>query len=194
MSLSDLAAIGSFISGLAVLFSFVFLALQIRQNARHQRATIHNERAALVQELVISVSDSESAEIGLRGSAADQTLDAVQIQKYLNQILSRFRLIEEFFYQHRDGMLDEVRWETNVLRLRTFLPAPGLRAAWRTLSGTFRSDYAQWVNQMMAEVPVASGEGARVEAWKEFGRLELAAAMPDRAIDGAGGRNRTDTP
>jgi hypothetical protein len=48
MSLSDLASLGSFVSGIAVVLSFVFLAMQIRQSARNQRATIHNERTALV--------------------------------------------------------------------------------------------------------------------------------------------------
>jgi len=48
ISLSDLAAIGSFISGVAVVVSFVFLAVQLRQNARNQRAIMHIERTALV--------------------------------------------------------------------------------------------------------------------------------------------------
>jgi hypothetical protein len=40
MSLSDLASIGSFVSGAAVLVSLVYLRLQIRQNTRHSQALI----------------------------------------------------------------------------------------------------------------------------------------------------------
>lgn len=37
MSLSDLAAVGSLISGIAVFLSFIFLSLQLRQANRNQR-------------------------------------------------------------------------------------------------------------------------------------------------------------
>jgi hypothetical protein len=37
MSLADLASLGSFISGIAVLVSLVYLAQQIRQSTKHSR-------------------------------------------------------------------------------------------------------------------------------------------------------------
>jgi len=45
MSLSDLAAIGSLISGVAVLISLIYLSQQIRQNTKHSRAIIQQGRA-----------------------------------------------------------------------------------------------------------------------------------------------------
>ena len=44
MSLSDLAAIGSLISGVAVLISLIYLARQMRQNTKHTRALIQQGR------------------------------------------------------------------------------------------------------------------------------------------------------
>jgi len=44
MSLSDLAAVGSFISGIAVFLSFIFLALQLRQANRNQRSLMQQAR------------------------------------------------------------------------------------------------------------------------------------------------------
>ena len=41
MTLSDLAAIGSLVSGLAVLVSLVYVSIQIRQTERNQRALIN---------------------------------------------------------------------------------------------------------------------------------------------------------
>lgn len=40
MTLSDFAAIGSFVSGGAVLVSLVYLSLQVRQTERNQQASI----------------------------------------------------------------------------------------------------------------------------------------------------------
>ena len=41
MTLSDLASIGSFISGVAVIVTLVFLPAQLRQTERIHRAVLH---------------------------------------------------------------------------------------------------------------------------------------------------------
>src|SRR5215469_1826562 len=50
MSLSDLASLGSFVSGIAVLVSLIYVAVQLRQAAKHQRALMHQGYAARVSE------------------------------------------------------------------------------------------------------------------------------------------------
>lgn len=176
MSLSELASLGSFVSGIAVLFSFVFLALQMRQSARNQRAIIHNERARLVQDLTVqSFGTYESAETMLRGNAADLSLDSAQSRQYLAMLLSVFRLFEEFYYQHRDGMMDEARWHSNTLRMHSFLAVAGMRAAWRTHASTFGSDFRAWMDTILHGVPVAPHAADVVATWKEFCGKELAA-------------------
>jgi hypothetical protein len=44
MSLSDLASIGTLVSSVAVFVSLIYLGLQMRQNAKHTRALIHQAR------------------------------------------------------------------------------------------------------------------------------------------------------
>lgn len=175
MSLSDLASLGSFISGIAVLFSFIFLAVQIRQNARNQRAIIHNERTRLVQDLTVqSFGSRESAETMLRGNAADVSLDTAQSRQYLAMLLSVFRLFEEFYYQHRDGMMDEARWRSNSLRMHGFLAIPGMRAGWRTHAPTFGSDFRAWMEAILRKVSMDSRAADVVATWKQFCNEELA--------------------
>jgi|SRR5215469_3127856 len=175
MSLSELASLGSFISGIAVLISFGFLALQMRQSARNQRAIIHNERARLVQDLTVqSFGTYESAETMLRGGIADVSLDSVRSRQYLATLLSVFRLFEEFFYQHKDGMMDEARWHSNTLRMHAFLASPGMRAGWRAHAPMFGADFRAWMDAIMADVAM-DPEGTDVVAtWKEFCGEELA--------------------
>jgi len=177
MSLSDLASLGSFISGIAVLFSFVFLALQIRQNASNQRAIIHNERARLVQDLTVqSFGTYEGAETMLRGNAADVSLDSARSRQYLAMLLSVFRLFEEFYYQHRDGMIDEARWHSNTLRMHGFLAIPGMRAGWRTHAPTFGADFRAWMDRILRKVAIDTHAADVVATWKGFCGEECAAA------------------
>jgi len=178
MSLSDLAALGSFLSGVAVLISFIFLAFQLRQNAHNQRATVHNERTALTQDIALSIASSkEASEVYRRGSEADTTLDIEDCSRYLSYALSAFWAYEEFFYQHRDGMIDEARWATNVRRLRSMVALPGYRAAWRVFSdGWFESDFVDWFNKIMNETPAIVGSAVLANAWKEAANRELVEA------------------
>src|SRR5215472_11229819 len=57
MSLSDLASLGSFVSGAAVLASLVFLFFQMRQMTEQVRQTERNQRATINQERIAQYSD-----------------------------------------------------------------------------------------------------------------------------------------
>src|SRR5579862_4809924 len=50
MTLADLASIGSLISGVAVLISLIYLALQVRQAEKNQRALMNQGTAARVSD------------------------------------------------------------------------------------------------------------------------------------------------
>jgi hypothetical protein len=182
MSLSDLAAIGSFLSGIAVVISFVFLTLQMRQSAQNQRATIHNERTALVQELNLAASVGGAAEIVVRGNAVDETLTDAERWQFLITVLSALWIFEEVYYQHKDGMLDDSRWDQNVRRLSFFLQIPGWRAAWHVYKAMFKPDFSGWFDSMLETTPLLADPGAHLATWAEFGRRELVrasrAAMP----------------
>ena len=45
MTLLDLAAIGSFINGMAVVVTLAFLLLEVRQNAKNLRSSVQQARA-----------------------------------------------------------------------------------------------------------------------------------------------------
>ena len=53
MSLSDLASIGSLVSGVAVLVSLIYLSQQTRQNTKHSRALIQQGRSLGSQDYLV---------------------------------------------------------------------------------------------------------------------------------------------
>jgi hypothetical protein len=177
MSLSDLAAIGSFVSGIAVVFSFVFLALQMRQSAQNQRATIHNERTAVVQQLVLSIASPEMRGVMLRGFAGDTSLSDEEFLAFTTHAISTLRMTEELYLQHRDGMLEGTRWENHVLRTRGFLNAPGFRAIWRMSTNTFSPQFVHWMEQLFRETKVATGSQTARSTWAAFVKDEMDAAQ-----------------
>jgi len=66
MSLSDLAAFGSFVSGLAVLVSLIFLLLQVRQTNRNQRALMQQGISARYLQMNSTASSPEVAKTLVR--------------------------------------------------------------------------------------------------------------------------------
>lgn len=169
MSLIDLASIGSFISGIAVLISLIVLMLQMRQSSHNQRATIHFQRLAIVQDaLLSSFVDPAANSIFMRGSAGDTTLNSEEITKYLTVTRNTFRLFEEFFYQHRDGMLDQSRWANSVRRFRGFAASPGFRAAWQFEQKSCEPDFVAWVDGVMASVPIETKPADIVSVWHDL--------------------------
>jgi hypothetical protein len=111
MSLSDLANIGGFVSSLAVLISLVYLALQIRQSAKNQKAAIHNERNGhLLEMLTTTYSDKQIMDVCMRGLNADTTLSPVERNQFVHVQICMFNFYQEYFLMFKDGMVDKARY------------------------------------------------------------------------------------
>jgi len=87
MSLSDLASLGSFVSGVAVVITLIFLLLQMRQANRNQRAMMQLGRATRSSEYYLRMMDPELIRLGMRAAACDGTLSAEDTQTYSVSVL-----------------------------------------------------------------------------------------------------------
>jgi len=102
----------------------------------------------------------------LRALAGDVTLEPAQVIRYQMLFLAGFRLFEEFFYQHREGMLDASRWAAQVRRIRGFMTSRGYRAAWQVQAPSFEPDFAGFIDAIVHETPLAADPLAAVAAWR----------------------------
>ena len=101
MSLSDLASIGSLISGVAVLVSLVYLSLQIRQNARHSQALIQQGRAARIADTALRLAELR-ADDGLNSCFEGvPEASAKDVSRFLNVARAVFISSEDFFSRVR---------------------------------------------------------------------------------------------
>src|SRR5262245_52134940 len=106
MSLSDLASLGSFVSGAAVLASLVFLFLQMRQMTQNQRALMHQGMTSRVTEVSRWIAEPHMADLLSRVDAVETQFTRVelrQLQSFLNAALNSLR---DTFRQHRAGLGD----------------------------------------------------------------------------------------
>lgn len=98
MSLSDLEAIGSFINGLGVLVSLVFLYfqlrqvnLQVRQTEKNQQALIRQNRATRVVDLNMRRAEASLVDAIRKGQNGEYDISISELSQY------RFNCIAMFF-------------------------------------------------------------------------------------------------
>ena len=153
MTLSDLASIGSLVSGVAVLVSLVYLAQQTRQNTRHTRALVQQaNNQQLIDFNWDGAKDPVLNELLLRGDAGDPTLTPAQASAYLRLVLAYMCYAEDSYYQHREGLIDTERWAATSTWLQYGrAPHPGFRAGWTMSRELFGREFATFVDDAVRD-------------------------------------------
>lgn len=152
MSLSDLAAIGAFVSGIAVVFSFIFLALQIRQSNRNQRSLIQQGRSARNVDILLKMADPSLSETIAEADVDCATLDARKLWSFYGFAGAIFWTYEDSFLQFKAKTLDAESWESDATIVKRLIGHPAYRVAWKMARDGMSGGYREYVDTLMREV------------------------------------------
>jgi hypothetical protein len=177
MSLSDLASLGSFVSGVAVLVSLVYLALQVRHAEKYQRAQISHSRATRGIDLQMSANTPALAEIVLRARKGVPDLAETELHLFSAYQNALFVHWEDTFYQHAEGLMGRRAFGTATNLMRAALTNAANRVAWRRSSVAFEPDFRRFIDGLQAQAEVGPYDLA-LEGWKADVAAELAHRTP----------------
>jgi hypothetical protein len=166
MSLSNLASLGSFVSGIAVLISLIYLALQVRQTERNQQISIRHSRASRTVELHLALADPAVADAWLHGSVSPQEITATELGQFISLCRAHFFHFEDSFYQREEGLLNDDAFETVVAGARLLTRSPGVRAAWRMARPNFGGRFLDFMDGVVAGSATKPAVDLSLEAWK----------------------------
>jgi|SRR5581483_1165644 len=166
MSLSDLASLGSFVNGLAVLISLIYLALQVRQTRRNQQIAIRHSRASRIVELQLALADPGVAGAWVHGSGSPQEITQIEVSQFMNLCRALFFHFEDSFYQREEGLLNDNAFETVVAGARLSARSPGWRAAWRIARPNFGGRFLDFMDRVVAGAAVEPPVDLSLETWK----------------------------
>ena len=155
MSLSDFAAIGSFISAIAVLVSLVYLALQVRQAKKNQRAVLNQGYITRVTEYLRWYAKSPINELRVRVIASDTSFTADELMRL--QLAFRVTLLsaQDAYLQHKTGLVDEMTLDNSMRNVRGgWLSQPVYRALWLQQAPTIAPEFAAVIETIVRETPV----------------------------------------
>lgn len=154
MTLSDLASLGSFVSGLAVAITLVFLLLQARQNTQNLRSSVQQARANGVITQAVVRSEPFMSNAFVEAVFTDRALSADQIQAFIAYAVIVFWNCEDSFVQYRSGSIGDESFESQVAILRGFLAWPAFRTAWRINENFVTPQFQAFVDDLMRETRV----------------------------------------
>jgi hypothetical protein len=165
MSLADLSAIGSFVSGVAVVISLVYLSLQIRQNTKHSRALIQQGRAARIADTALrlaEIPDSAGFDKCFEGQA---DITPVELRRFSHVARAIFVSAEDSYFQHRHGLLDDIAFESFEASLRNGMGSKGLGMAWKLTRNMYEPEFQAYVDRTMSELKAVSPT-ERIAQWR----------------------------
>ena len=149
MTLSDLASIGSFVSGIAVLASLIFIGAQMLQNNRAVRAVASQAHAANFQQiLAVAIENGDVARLWRVGLADLTALTDDERTRFLVLASSLFRFYEAARLQWRHGQLDKEHWENIVFQVSDFGSQPGIRTYWNIRKRWHSMEFRRWFESL----------------------------------------------
>lgn len=176
MSLEQVFYLSQSVAAVAVVISIIYLAHQVRQGERVQRAMMQQGRADRTSHAAISLADPALVRVFQKGAAGDPALTREEFAQWMMICRSGFLSAEDSFLQHQAGLLAESTFESYVAGLCYYMAMPGMRAAWQVSSGQFGREFRDFVDGIIATTPATPGPDLFAEWQKKI--QSLAGAQP----------------
>jgi hypothetical protein len=174
MTITELGAIGEFVSSIVVMLTLVYVAVQVRQNTAQQKReeTISIQRGQ--NDVVSHLLDpamvrayARAADGEIRASAEDRSRAIIWVVQYLNH----FQIVYDL---HHGGTLDKERYELWKGFAISMVASTGIRERWETEQGklAFMPDIRALIDRKLndpAEPPIPFNEMWSIfnaNAWK----------------------------
>jgi hypothetical protein len=175
MSLTDLASIGSFVSGIAVVISLVYLALQVRHAHKAQRALMHQARTERIMNVSIECMRGDVAETLTKIANGEQMSTPLEMMQAYYYVRMQIVNVEDVLWQYQAGFLDKDSADTAILNLQRVMLLPAARAAWLVQ----RPQLAPAVRDRMDKLLAAS---LKAEPWDWAGDYRKANAQATSTV------------
>jgi hypothetical protein len=180
MNLSDLASIGSLVSGVAVMISLIYLAVQVRDSLRAQRAAMHQARVDRVTAVSVEFAKPEIAAVLAKAAMPSPDFSATEVMQLFYYVRIQAVAVDDAIWQHDAGFLDKASLQTTVLTMKRILANPALHAVWKLVHVQLDPGVRDRVLALMETTPMTEPTDWAA-AWKtQYASLTAAKGGPGR--------------
>lgn len=167
MSLEHIFYVSQSIAAVAVIASLLYLAQQVRQAERVQRATMQQGRADRTSQASLAAANPDLARVFQKGAAGNLELTREEFTQWMLMCRGLFLSGEDSFLQHEAGMLSKAAFDSYVAGVKFYFSMPGMRASWKLSEGQFGADFRAFGNAMLAQTPTSQN----VDAYSQWRKL-----------------------
>ena len=148
MNWDAIGAVGEIVGAIAVVFSLVYLGVQIRnQNRESRMASVHEILEGFRTE-ISAFRNAELAELLGKGTRNFEALSDTEKIQFVAMIQGPFRLWEEAYCQHREDRLGIAMWNGIQAQLRDFAATPGCQKVWALRRHTYSEEFRTYVDNV----------------------------------------------
>lgn len=167
MTLQDLGSLGEFVGAIAIVVSFVYLAMQIRSNTRQVEENTRSMRVGQLDATLQSfshfreylITNSETAELWQRGLADRSSLKGQERLRFDLLLLDLMTKVQAV-YLRAQFTADEFHWDNTVRSVESILTTKGVRDWWPSARGGCHEEFALIVDQIVTGSPAAQRDVA----------------------------------
>jgi hypothetical protein len=120
-----ISAIGQIVGAFAVVVSLVYLAREIRRNARAERLASMD---AFIRWLRQLTEHPQLSELYYRGIHDFESLEGADLVRFGTLLTQLFHIYHEIYYQKLQGHLDPRMWRVTDAPMRDINAYPGVQA------------------------------------------------------------------
>jgi hypothetical protein len=166
MDLEALANLGEFVSGIVVVASLVYLAVQVRQNTHSLRTENYSRALDRISSIQSQLSrDGSLTVLFSKGVLDPSSLSAEQRIQFTWCAYEAFGAFEFMFHQSRSRAIPEEVWERWSATTAWWLSFPGIRAWWAAKPAPFSASFSAFVEDCIRDDP---GDAAAARRWQDF--------------------------
>jgi len=176
MSIEVIYYVSQIASSVAVIASIIYLALQVRQAERSQRAVTQQIRADRVSDFALRLAEGLAAILD-KGARGDQDLSPEEFQKFSYLARGMFISVEDSVLQYANGLMDDAAYSSFRKSVEGNMDQPGLRAVWNEQSRMFGREMNDFMRKVCDIIPLSERPDP-FEVWKgEVTSLRKAAGL-----------------
>ncbi len=158
MPLDQLANIAEVLGILVVAITLIFLAVQMRQNTKAIRSTATQNVHEMIEALYRpAIENADVADILIRGMRDPTTLSEVETARFFLYWMHSIFGLQNWFYQWREGALDEGIWSSYSQVLTDLYQTPGIRDFWEQRRHYFSDDFRVYLETDLFIRPPSPG-------------------------------------
>lgn len=146
MNWDELSAIAQIIGSVAVVFSVLYLAIQVHQSTRIAKLAAQDAAATALREVTKPFAEnSELARIWRLGLEDLNSLSAEDQARFFHSTYQFLKAFETIHFHHVYNLMDEQIWQGWCGLLRHYIASPGIDRYWELRHDLFSQRFQNFI-------------------------------------------------